>query len=125
MSCGICLTAAELILNYLWRDESKSFVILEGPSDIEFWGMHFSSTRCRLWCAGGKSEVMDTITSLSQAPGLAAIVDGDYWLIRQSHQLNAENLLYDGCYPDLEIMLLSSPAVYDIFAAIDHKEDLC
>ena len=38
-------------------------------------------------------------------------MDADYWLITESDELSTENLLYDGCHPDMESILLSSPAM--------------
>ena len=110
MQSDICLTADEIRQNYLWRDKSKTFVVVEGTTDVEFWGGLCSDTSCRLWPACGKCEVTDALSSylLSEAPGLAGIVDADYWLVRQADLLNTENLLYDSDYTDLEMILLNS-----------------
>lgn len=110
MRSDICLTADEIRQNYMWRDKNKTFVVVEGITDIEFWDGLCSRKCCRLWPACGKSEITDALSfyELLNAPGLAGIVDADYWLVRQVDELNTENLLYDSRYTDLEMILLKS-----------------
>ncbi len=110
MQSEICLTADEIRQNYWWRDKSKTFVVVEGITDLEFWDGFCSRNSCRLWPACGKGEVTDALSfyELLNAPGLAGIIDADYWLVRQADEFKTDNLLYDSRYTDLEMILLNS-----------------
>ena len=90
---------------------SVTFVLLEGPTDKKFWAEYIAE-HCRLFHTGGKDKAVEALQIIMKRKtlrGVAAILDPDYWLIEQSDMLNLENLLV-GDVPDLELMLITSPA---------------
>ncbi|MCY4539534.1 MAG: DUF4435 domain-containing protein [Chloroflexi bacterium] len=93
--------------------EGETFVMVEGKTDQVLWEEFRSKEDCTIYPVKGKSRILATldITKKSGNRGVAGIVDGDYWLITQAEALGVDNLLYDNCYPDMELMLLSSDAL--------------
>lgn len=100
---------------YLARVYRKSFLILEGETDKDTWGQFIAEMHCHthpLPYGQGKDQIMCALRmELSEAQGVAGLIDADYWLITNSDELETENLLYDECYPDAELILLNSPAL--------------
>lgn len=94
------------------RYPSNSLVLVEGQTDQALWS-EYKADRCSLIPAGNKEkavralEISNTKTSLH---GVAAVIDPDYWLIDQPELLKMDNLLHDDS-PDMEIMLLNTPAL--------------
>ena len=64
--------------------------------------------------ADGKDNVIATLQLVNRKHpswgNVAAIVDPDLWLIENSGELNIANLLFDDI-PDLDLMLITSPAM--------------
>ena len=89
-----------------------TFVMVEGETDEEIWG-DFASEKCGLFPSYGKENIIEALTrsDLRQLPGVAGIIDLDYTLITQSFDRDIPNLLYDNRCPDLEMILLQSPAL--------------
>ncbi len=118
------------IINYHkknWRthDLGEMFVMVEGETDIDLWEKFSSKENCELFYADGKYNItaaLDIINSREEA-GVAGIVDADYWLILESDKLHRENLLYDNCYPDAELMILNSAALTDVLKTKFHRDD--
>jgi len=100
---------------YLARVYGKSFLMFEGETDDDTWGKFIADQHCHtlpLLRGKGKDQIMSALKiRLCGESGVAGLVDGDYWLITNSDELETENLLYDECYPDSELILLNSPAL--------------
>ena len=101
---------SELIIVRM-MDKRKTFVMVEGKTDRALWTEYM--TDCALFPTRGKDVILDALKTsmLRGLSGIAAIVDSDYWLICQSDELSTDNLLYDDCCPDMESILLNSPAL--------------
>ena len=87
--------------------------MVEGPVDEKFWADFIPDKFCKLQRVVGKPDVLRLLKAnlLRGLPGIAGLVDADYALITESVELEAENLLYDDCCPDAELMSLCSPAL--------------
>ena len=120
------LTASEIVAEfYITRGMGKSkktFVMVEGKTDRALWVEYMAD--CALFPTRGKNVIIDALKSygLCGLPGIAAIVDADYWLITQSDKPNIDNLLYDDCCPDMELILLASPALKKV---LRHTFSMC
>lgn len=101
---------SELIIVRM-MDKRKTFVMVEGKTDRALWTEYM--TDCALFPTRGKDVIIDALKTpmLRGLSGIAAIVDSDYWLICQADELSTDNLLYDDCCPDMESILLNSPAL--------------
>lgn len=101
---------SELIIVRM-MDKRKTFVMVEGKTDRALWVEYMAD--CAPFPTKGKDVIIDALKTptLRGLPGIAAIVDSDYWLICQSDELSTDNLLYDDCCPDMESILLNSPAL--------------
>lgn len=93
--------------------EGETFVMVEGKTDQVFWEEYRSKEDCTIYPVYGKDRVVATldITNKRGSRGVAGVVDADYWLITEADELGADNLLYDDRCPDIETLLLSSPAL--------------
>lgn len=104
---------------YLARFASKSFVMVEGTTDRALWNEYTDRMLCSLYPTKedkGKDTIIAALksTHLRDMLGFAGIVDADYWLITQAPELNTDNLLYDDCCSDMELILLRSDALKKI-----------
>ncbi len=101
-----------------WRTHGlgETFVMVEGGTDEDLWEKFRSKKDCTLFSAEGKDNITAAldITNNCGLTGIAGIVDADYELITESDKLPQENLLYDECYPDAELMILSSATLTDV-----------
>lgn len=92
---------------------THTYVLVEGRTDEAVWA-RFMADYCELMRADGKDKVIATLQLVNiRYPtwgNVAAIVDPDLWLIETSDELNIANLLYDDT-PDLDLMLITSPAL--------------
>lgn len=103
----------------------EMFVMVEGDKDKDLWEKFRSQEDCTLFVADGKyniSEALDIING-EGLDGVAAIIDADYWLIRESDKLHQENLLYDECFPDAELMILESDTLTDVLKKKFYRHD--
>ena len=93
--------------------EGETFVMVEGKTDHVFWEEYRSKEDCTIYPVNGKDRLVATldITNRDGSRGVAGIVDADHWLISEADELGTDNLLYDDCCPDMESILLSSPAL--------------
>ncbi len=93
--------------------EGETFVMVEGKTDQVLWEEFRSREDCTLYPAQGKDKIIAAleVTMKREMRGIAGIVDADYMLITQAHELGTDNLLYDDCCPDMESILLESPAL--------------
>lgn len=101
----------ELVSEFILRRwTGKPFVMVEGVTDRALWAEY---SDCDPIPTQGKELILDALNSymLREAQGIAGIVDLDYTLITQTYQSDMPNLLYDGCCPDMEMILLGSPAL--------------
>ncbi len=93
--------------------EGETFVMVEGRTDEVLWEEFRSRNDCTLYPSYGKDKIVDAlgITKKRGMNGVAGIIDADYWLITDADELGTDNLLYDDCCPDMEVILLQSPAL--------------
>ncbi len=93
--------------------EGETFVLVEGKTDEVLWEEYRSISDCTLYPAHGKDKIIAALeVSRSRGfCGIAGIVDADYWLITRAEELGTGNLLYDARCPDMEMILLGSPAL--------------
>lgn len=93
--------------------EGETFVMVEGKTDEVLWEEYRSREDCTLYPAYGKDKIIDAleVARKREMRGVAGIVDADYWLITDADELGTRNLLYDDCCPDMESIVLSSPAL--------------
>lgn len=111
--------------------EGETFVMVEGKTDAVLWEEYRSREDCTLYPAQGKDKIVAALHVLKQRKmrGIAGIVDADYWLITDADELGMDNLLYDDCCPDMESILLCSPALKKVLrhtlddVAIDEIHD--
>ncbi len=119
---------SEIIMRRFWSGKKhETFVMVEGPTDKVLWE-EFKNKKCHLHNVPkgkGKDYIINEIESdaLRGLPGIAAIVDADYWLITPPDELSTDNLLYDGYCPDVELILLNSPALKKVFRKTFYKYD--
>lgn len=102
---------SELVSEYILRRwTGKPFVMVEGVTDRALWAEYAD---CDPIPTQGKELILDALNSymLREAQGIAGIIDLDYTLISQTYQRDMPNLLYDAHCPDMEMILLSSPAL--------------
>jgi len=105
---------SELVSEYVLRRwTGKPFVMVEGVTDRALWAEYAD---CDPIPTQGKDLIVDALKSymLREAKGIAGIIDLDYELISQSFERELPNLLYDDCCPDMESILLRSPALKKI-----------
>lgn len=105
--------------------------MFEGETDEATWGKFIADQYCHthpLPPDEGKDQIMAALKiRLRGESGVAGLVDGDYWLITNSNELETENLIYDECYPDSELILLNSLALEDVFEEsfdFHHKDEM-
>ncbi len=93
--------------------EGETFVMVEGKTDHVFLEEYRSKEDCTVYPVNGKDRVVAAldITNKRGSRGVVGVVDADYWLISEADELGTDNLLYDDCCPDMESILLSSPAL--------------
>ena len=110
---------AELFMaRNIYEDKRRPFVLVEGETDRTLW-RKFATKKCTLFPSNGKDNIVNALTSdneLRGFPGVAGIVDADYWLITGSQELHTRNLVYDSCYPDAEMIMLTSSALIDVLS---------
>lgn len=103
--------AKELISEcILRRHTGQPFVMVEGKTDRALW---LEYAACDPIPTQGKEPILKALDSfiLREAPGIAGIIDADYWLLSEADALATPNLLFDDCCPDMEMILLGSPAL--------------
>ena len=105
--------------------EGKTFVMVEGKTDEVLWEEFRSREDCTLYPTQGKEKIIAAldITNNRGLAGVAGIVDADYELIRESDRLHLQNLLYDECFPDAELMILNSAALTDVLKKKFYRDD--
>ena len=100
--------------------EKTSFVMVEGETDRAALDQ-FSVGKCALFPSRGKDNVLYALKSdgFTGVPGVAGIIDLDYTLVTNCYDKTLPNLLFDDCYPDLEMISLNSSdssALHDVFS---------
>lgn len=93
--------------------EGETFVMVEGKTDAVLWEEFRSRDDCTLFPAQGKDKIIAALHVFKrrEVRGIAGIVDADYWLLTDAEELGTDNLLYDDRFPDMELIVLSSPAL--------------
>lgn len=107
-------TADEIVTEFLFSAPiSKTWVLVEGESDVAFLWEYRTEDECVLIDMQGKSQITEALSShvIRGQPGIVGIVDADYWIINQSPNLSIDNVLCDAEHPDMEVLLFSSPAL--------------
>ncbi len=110
-----------------WRTHGlgEMFVMVEGGADEDLWQKFTSKEDCELFVADGKYNITEALDIINgeELDGVAGIVDADYELITESEKLRQDNLLYDECYPNAELMILDSAALTDVLKTKFHIDD--
>ena len=94
------------------RHPLHTLVLVEGKTDESLF-TEYKVNRCYLIITTGMEKSLAAIQKVNRYTtlnGIAAIIDPDFWLIEQSDLLYTDNLLFDDT-PDLEFMLIMSPAL--------------
>ena len=93
--------------------EGETFVMVEGKTDEVLWEEFRAEQDCTLYPAQGKANIIAALRVICQRgfQGIAGIIDLDYTLLCDSYERDLPNLLYDDCCPDMELILLRSPAL--------------
>ena len=106
--------------------EGETFVMVEGKTDEVLWEEFRSREDCTVYPVNGKDRVVAALDIIRKrdSRGVAGIVDADYWLITQAAELGTANLLYDDCCPDMEMILLCSPALKKVLRHELPDEDI-
>ena len=93
--------------------EGETFVMVEGKTDQVLWEEFRAKEDCTLYPTQGKGKILAAlqVTKHRNMRGVAGIVDADYWLITEADELSNENMLFDDCCPDMEMILLRSDAL--------------
>jgi hypothetical protein len=93
-----------------------SFVIVEGPKDLQVYRRFFDPNGCRLVPSFDKEKAMRALDLLEKEgfPGIVAIVDSDFWVLKK-HVPSSENLFTTDTH-DLETMIIRSPALEKVLA---------
>lgn len=118
------MRASELVSEcILRRHTGKAFVMVEGVTDRALWVEYAD---CAIIPTQGKDLILEALNSpmLRKAAGIAGIVDADYWLLAEADERELTNLLYDDCCPDMEMILLSSPALRKVMRHSLDKFDI-
>ena len=100
--------------------QRRTTVYVEGRTDKVVFDRFVLTQRCKLERVDGKPKLMSILRSSHRRneKGFAGIVDADYWLISNAQELATENLLYDSSFPDMETILLNSPALNAVISNI-------
>ena len=103
---------AECIFVRNLSGQNTSFVMIEGETDRAALEQ-FVAGNCNLFPSKGKDNILFALRSsgFTDVPGIAGIIDLDYTLICDSYERDMPNLLYDDYCPDMESLLLNSPAL--------------
>ncbi len=106
--------------------EGETFILVEGKTDEVLWEEFRSREDCTVYPVNGKDRVVAALDIIRKRDtrGVAGIVDADYWLITQAEELGTANLLYDDCCPDMEMILLCSPALKKVLRHELPDEDI-
>ena len=106
--------------------EGETFVMVEGKTYEVLWEEFRSREDCTLYPAQGKEKIIAAldITKKRGLGGIAGIIDLDYTLISQTYQRDMPNLLYDDRCPDMEVILLQSPALKKVLRHELSDEDI-
>ena len=93
--------------------EGETVVMVEGKTDQVLWEEYRSQQDCTLYPTRGKDILIEALKICGKRGyrGIAGIVDADYWLVTEAIELGTENLIYDDLCPDMESILLDSPAL--------------
>lgn len=110
-----------------WRERGlgEMFVMVEGDADEDLLGKFTSKEDCELFVASGKYNITEALDIINGEglDGVAGIVDADYELITTSEKLRQDNLLYDECFPNAELMILDSAALTDVLKEKFYLDD--
>ncbi|MCY4019236.1 MAG: DUF4435 domain-containing protein [Chloroflexi bacterium] len=106
--------------------EGETFVMVEGKTDQVLWEEFRSREDCTLYPAKGNDKIIAALEVAKKRDmrGISGIVDGDYWLITDADELGTDNLLYDDCCPDMESILLESPALRKVLRHSINADDM-
>ncbi len=101
--------------------KTTSFVMVEGETDRAALEQ-FAAGDCALFPSRGKDNVLYALKSdgFIDVPGIAGIIDLDYTLLTNEYDDTLPNLLFDDCYPDLEMIVLNSSKSLALKAVMQH-----
>ena len=101
-----------------------AFLIVEGQDDYQFMVNFISLSTCTIEVARGKQNVCDVIDILDEDNfnGVLGLIDADFDRIEGGQQ-RSQNLVMPECH-DLDMMLVSSPALDRILTALGSRDKL-
>lgn len=103
---------------------SGTFLIVEGRSDKLVYERFVDSTKCEFSIACSKDNAVGALNILERDyfKGVLAIVDADFWILEGNLPSSPNLLLTD--HHDLELMLLSSPALEKVLRELGSEEKI-
>ena len=90
----------------------KSFLIVEGVSDISFFKKFISEESCDIIFANGKENVIETVLELEEETTILGIVDADFWYLNGINPTSENILMTD--FHDIEMIMLNTRALESI-----------
>ncbi len=106
------------------RQRHQCSVLIEGKTDSLIFDRVFDPGHCQLEPAQSRANVLGALAILEADgfPGVLGIVDADRWRVSGDLPGSVNIVLTDGC--DLESMLLRSPALDKVLAALGSAEKI-
>ena len=103
---------------------SGAFLIVEGQDDYQFMVHFISPSTCTIEVALGKHNVCDVIDILDEDDfdGVLGLIDADFDRIEGNPE-RSQNLIMPECH-DLDMMLVSSPALDRILTELGSRDKL-
>ncbi|MBF0497510.1 MAG: DUF4435 domain-containing protein [Deltaproteobacteria bacterium] len=107
---------AILMLRAHAQYRNKSFLVVEGPTDRDFFDRLIDQNSCDIKVASGKDNVIMVLKELQKGKkkfeGVLGVVDADFWLLNGVAS-PVDNLFLTDTH-DLETMIISSPALEEV-----------
>ncbi|MBF0549823.1 MAG: DUF4435 domain-containing protein [Deltaproteobacteria bacterium] len=107
---------AILMLRAHAQYRSKSFLVVEGPTDRDIFNRLIDQNNCDIKVASGKDNVIMVLKELEKGKmrfeGVLGVVDADFWLLNGTAS-PVDNLFLTDTH-DLETMIISSPALEEV-----------
>ncbi len=88
-----------------------AFLLVEGATDERFWAVHVDFRACQIRPTGGRDKALSILQTVRDEgkSGFVAVLDADFDRLEGSLLLDADIVWTD--FHDLDLMLLSSPAL--------------
>ncbi|MBF0474628.1 MAG: DUF4435 domain-containing protein [Deltaproteobacteria bacterium] len=107
---------AILMLRAHAQYRSKSFLVVEGPTDRDIFDRLIDQNNCDIKVASGKDNVIMVLKELQKGKdrfeGVLGVIDTDFWMLNGTAS-PVDNLFLTDTH-DLETMIISSPALEEV-----------